>query len=131
MLAAPAVNATFADVVKQMVALCPADAKGQAYRRSIVNQYARREVITIQGGAKKNAAPGLARVAHAHIVVKPNGLQDRSACCGTMRLREYSDVDAAFDAEVVELNRGIGGLPAAAGVQAAAAAKGGGGRKRG
>lgn len=132
-LAAPAANATFADVVRQMVALCPADAKGQAYRRSIVGQFARREVVTAQGAAKKNGAPALTRVQHAHIVVKPNGLQDRSACCGTMRLREYSDVDSAFDAELTELGLGLGGLPGGARRQPAAAKGGGDGNpaKRG
>lgn len=128
MLAAPASNATFAHVVRKMVDLCPTDAKGQAYRRSIVSQFTRREVVAAQAAAaaKKNGAPALTRVDHAHIVVQTNGLQDRSACCGTMRLREYSDVELAFDAELTALAKGIGGLNGAR--SGAAAAKGDGDR---
>jgi hypothetical protein len=124
MLAAPATNATFADVVRKMVDLCPTDARGKALRRSIVSQFARREVVAPQAAAaaKKKGATGLTRISHAHIVVQTNGLQDRSACCGTMRLREYSDVELAFDAELAALDKGIGGLDDSRGGQAAAKA---------
>ncbi len=124
LLAAPAVNATFADVVRKMVDLCPADARGQAWRRSIVAQFVRREVVAVRAAAKKKGARTLTRVDHPHIGIQPNGLQDRSACCGTMRLREYSDIEIAFDAELAALDGGVGGLPGAGPRQAAASADG-------
>ncbi|HYW14679.1 MAG TPA: hypothetical protein VE891_00805 [Allosphingosinicella sp.] len=125
MLQAPDTDASFADVVREMIALCPEGEKGRAYRRSIVSQFARREVVAAEAAAaKQNGAPALARVEHSHIVVKANGLQDRSACCGTMRLREYSEIDLAFDAELAALEKGYGGMPPARSRQAAAATKG-------
>jgi hypothetical protein len=107
-LAAPDQSATFADVVSEMVALCPSDGNGPAYRRSIVGHFARREVVRVTPAADKKA-PAITALGHDHIRVQPNGLQDRSACCGTMRLREYSEVEAVFDAELAALAGGVGG----------------------
>lgn len=110
MVNTPDDDATFARVLTEMIALCPKDGYGPAYAKAMVAQFSRRGVVTVTPGAK-GAAPRLKAVKHAHLNVQRNGLQNRSACCGTMRLREYSDIDAAFGADLAELSRGLGGQP--------------------
>lgn len=112
MLAAPSSNATFADVVSKMASLCPKDGHGPGYRRAILAQFARREVIDVQALAGSNTKPNISPVLHPHLGVKANGLQDRSSCCGTLRLREYSAADRAFAAELEALAEGLGGSEA-------------------
>ena len=48
---------------------------------------------------------------HLHLGLKENGLQNRSACCGTMRLREYSAADKTREKELEKLRaEGLGGM---------------------
>ncbi|PSJ40458.1 gluzincin family metallopeptidase [Allosphingosinicella deserti] len=120
---APERNASFADVVSGMAALCPKEGQGPGYRRAILNQFARREVIDVKAAAGNKKGASIASVRHAHLGVKANGLQDRSGCCGTLRLREYSAADRAFAGEVKALADGLGGRKATAGGTQAEAAE--------
>jgi hypothetical protein len=73
--------------------------------------FALREVFEMPSSLTVKFEGGkLKRVRHPHLVVQANGLQNRSACCGTMRLREYSAVDVTFAKELDDLRgQGIGG----------------------
>jgi len=92
-IAAPAIQATFADVVNKMLAIAQADGKPAQYRNAIVNRFALREVI----------APLQAELAaHEDVEVAPGiqdeqgAVQDRSRCCGTMQHEEYLGEDESL-----------------------------------
>lgn len=108
--AAPDANATFAHVVNQMLAISASDGKPAQYRTFIRNRFTLREVVV---AAAPLAGDGddqpMEAVEHTHLVLQDTGLQDRSGCCGTMRLREYSVDEAMIDAELAALRGGIGG----------------------
>jgi hypothetical protein len=108
---APDTNATFADVANEMLALSEQDEMPEEHRISIRNHFALREVFEMPSSLTAKFEGGkLKRVRHPHLVVQANGLQNRSACCGTMRLREYSAVDVTFAKELDDLRgQGIGG----------------------
>ena len=74
--AAPAANATYGDVAKEMIKIAKADAAEYPnYDTFIENQFTRREVLGPQAVAGPAAVAGFA--------------PSRSACCGTMQNREY------------------------------------------
>lgn len=109
--AAPAANATYADVVNQLLKVVAADGKPAAYRSAIRNRFTFRQVVVspslLTADHDENAT--LDAVDHPHLTVTATGLQDRSGCCGTMRAREYQ-VDPAFlEAEAAALLGGLGG----------------------
>jgi len=108
---APDENATFADVVNQMISLSAADGKPVKHRDFIRDQFVRREVVVSPVSLAKDLdGEKLAAVRHPHLVLQNNGLQNRSACCGTMRLREYSAVDVTYEVEREQLrSQGLGG----------------------
>jgi hypothetical protein len=108
---APDANATFADVVNEMLSLSAIDGKPVEHRNSIRNHFVLREVVNSPIPLTKDFDGGeLKGVKHPHLVLQENGLQNRSACCGTLRLREYSAVDVTREAELENLRtKGIGG----------------------
>lgn len=108
---APASNATFADVVNQMLSIVAADGKPVSYRNAIRNRFTLREVVVSPTALKKGKGKDekLAAVEHPFLTVQANGLQDRSGCCGTMRLREYQVGDDFLESELDDLRNGIGG----------------------
>jgi len=109
-MASPDNDATFADVVNQMLTLSAKDGKPVEHRNSIRNQFVRRQVVTSPTSLAKNFDGGeLEAVKHPHLGLMETGLQNRSACCGTMRRREYSAVDVTYEAELEQLRKGLGG----------------------
>jgi hypothetical protein len=112
-LAAPDRNPTFADVVNQMLSLSASDNKpfGSEHRTAIRNQFLVREVVDAPSPFTKDFdGRPLIATKHSHLSLKENGLQNRSACCGTMRLREYSAAAETRELELEALrNEGIGG----------------------
>ncbi|MGW8280996.1 hypothetical protein ACWGK7_16055 [Sphingomonas aurantiaca] len=109
--AAPATNATFADVVNKMLAIAAADGKPVAYRNAIRNQFTAREVVVSPTPLTQDMASDdiLEAVDHPFLRVKENGLQDRSGCCGTMRLREHQLDERYLEDQLRQLQGGIGG----------------------
>jgi hypothetical protein len=89
--AAPASNATFADVVNQMLQVTVADGKPQAYRNSIRNQFTRREVVVSPTPLNQDLPANAILEAVSHESLR--GAQTRYACCGTMQSLEYAGED--------------------------------------
>ncbi len=100
LIAAPDQGATFCDVVNAMLRLAIDDGLPQASCNAICTRFVQREVV--QG------APGQDYVAGTLLLPAvqdaPGAVQDRRACCGTMNLAEYYDVEALLDAERQQLS---------------------------
>ena len=98
--AAPASNATFADVINAMLQVTVADGKPATYRNSIRNQFTLRGVVVSPTPLKKEteASAEVRAVDHPSLI----GTQTRNACCGTMQSLEYN-TEVNVDAELEEL----------------------------
>ncbi|HZX29158.1 MAG TPA: hypothetical protein VFF16_18940, partial [Telluria sp.] len=96
LLAAPADGAGFADVAGAMLRLAAADGKPAAYQDFIRQRFTLREVFA-EAEAAAPPRPG--------IVDAPGARQDRRACCGTMNLPEYYEIDHVLDEELGALQR--------------------------
>lgn len=109
--AAPASNATFAHVVNAMLTIAAADGKPVQYRNFIRNRFTLREVVVSATplDADVDDKVALAAVEHPHLSLLNTGLQDRSGCCGTLRLREYSVNPAMLEQELEDIRKGFGG----------------------
>jgi hypothetical protein len=103
LVAAPDSAATYPDVVNQMLRLSTDDGKPVEYRNSIRNRFTQREVVespvplTEDHGEQVVLLPG--------VQDPPGALQDRRACCGTMNLAEYYEVEHILDGEAQALAR--------------------------
>jgi len=95
-LAAPADGAGFADVAGAMLRLAAADGKPAAYQDFIRQRFTVRAVFA---AAAADAPPP------AGIVDAPGAQQDRRACCGTMNLPEYYEINHVLDEELRALQR--------------------------
>ena len=117
LLAAPDMAATYADVVNEMLRLAVEDGKPASYGDAIRHQFTIREVVAEPeyGGAAPGpvappdaAAPapgfGYQRL-RAGVCDAPGAQQDRRACCGTMNLAEYYNIDRVLEAEAQALAR--------------------------
>jgi hypothetical protein len=97
---APASAATFADVVNQMRGIVVSDGKPAAFRASITNNFALREVVAAGSldltGAKADDKGDLQPL----VVDAREAVQDRTRCCGTMQRTEYTDQQSMIDQEV-------------------------------
>ncbi|MBI3820859.1 MAG: hypothetical protein HY286_19380 [Planctomycetes bacterium] len=102
--AAPASNASFADVVNQMLIVANADGKPVQYRNFIRNRFTFREVVVSPTPLTADLAAGakLEACKHAHLD-SAKGWQNRSNCCGTMRHPEYNGLGESMKAETDEL----------------------------
>jgi hypothetical protein len=89
--AAPASNATFADVVNCMLQQTVTDGKPQPYRNAIRNQFTLREVVVSPTPLDRDLPEGALLEPKAHESLK--GTQTRYACCGTMQSAEYAGED--------------------------------------
>ena len=102
-MAAPASNATFADVANRMLQIAASDGKPADYRNFIRNRFTVREVVvsptplTKDVAAKTELAPG--------VQDEPGAIQNRSGCCGTMTSPEFTGAVEAIDAELKELKK--------------------------
>ena len=103
LIAAPERGALFVDVVNAMLRLAEQDERPIAYRNAIRDRFLVREVVacTDEPGADHPAgarlAPGMQDA--------PGAIQDRRACCGTMNLAEYHDVQRLLNVELDALAR--------------------------
>jgi hypothetical protein len=103
LIAAPDMAATFADVVNQMLRIVVEDGKPVDYANFIRNRFALREVIESPVPLTEDHEPALTLA--ARVKDAPGAVQDRRACCGTMNLAEYYDIDHVLDNEVQALAR--------------------------
>jgi hypothetical protein len=103
LIAAPDIAATFADVVNQMLRIVAEDGKPLDYANFIRNRFALREVIESPVPLTEDHQPAL--MLAAKVKDAPGAVQDRRACCGTMNLAEYYDIDHVLDNEMQALAR--------------------------
>jgi hypothetical protein len=103
LIAAPDIAATFADVVNQMLRTVLDDGKPVDYANFIRNRFALREVIESPVPLTEDHQGTLTLA--AKVKDAPGAVQDRRACCGTMNLAEYYDIDHVLDNEVQALAR--------------------------
>ena len=97
-IAAPDHAATYPDVVNAMLRLTHEDGKPIDYCNAIRNRFVLREVVQAPVALTENHVPGTVLLAGVQDL--PDALQDRSACCGTMNLAEYHDVQRLLAAEL-------------------------------
>ena len=101
LISAPDRAATYADVVVQMHALVAVDGKPAEYAGFIRDRFAAREVVEIVVKAPSPAPTDVPNLSLAPAVVDaPDAVQDRRACCGTMNLPEYYNIEAILAQEV-------------------------------
>jgi hypothetical protein len=98
LLAAPEHGASYADVVNAMLRLAFDDGKPVDYRNAIRNRFVLREVVQSPQTLTEDHVAGVDLL--AAVQDAPDALQDRSACCGTMNLAEYHDVESLVAAEL-------------------------------
>jgi hypothetical protein len=101
LIAAPATAATYADVANQMLNIASADGKPQAYRNFIRNRFTVREVVVSPTPLTVDMAENL--WLEAAVLDKPDAVQDRRTCCGTMNHAEYFGVSEMLNDELDEL----------------------------
>ncbi|MES2128883.1 MAG: hypothetical protein V4463_16560 [Pseudomonadota bacterium] len=101
LLAAPDSEANFADVANAMLAIAAADGKPVDYRNFIRNRFAVREVLAATTPLSEDHVAGVALP--AGVQDAPGAVQDRRACCGTMNLAEYFNVERILAGEAEAL----------------------------
>jgi hypothetical protein len=104
LIAAPDLAATYADVANEMLRICQEDGRPPEYAGFIRDRFAQREVLDVPPALAATAHPPGLRLA-ALVCDAPGARQDRRACCGTMNLAEYYDVERILDAEAQALAR--------------------------
>jgi hypothetical protein len=104
LIAAPDAAASYADVANEMLRICQEDGKPAAYAAFIRDRFAEREVLDVPAALAGQAHPAGLRLA-ACVSDAPGARQDRRACCGTMNLAEYYDVERVLDGEAQALAR--------------------------
>jgi hypothetical protein len=114
-IAAPDIGATYVDVVNQMMRLATEDGRPVQYRNFIRNRFVVREVVASPLALTEDHPPGVALL--PGVQDAPGAMQDRRACCGTMNLAEYYNIEHVLDAELQALARwcaehGRNGAPA-------------------
>lgn len=86
-----------------MLRLALEDGKPQTIVNAIRDRFAQREVFAVPAGFTGDHPAGL-RLAPL-VTDAPGARQDRRACCGTMNLAEYYDVERVLQAEADALAR--------------------------
>ena len=104
LIAAPDLGATYADVANEMLRICQEDGQPPAWAKAIRDRFAQREVLDVPPADAGSEHPVGLRLA-ALVCDAPGARQDRRACCGTMNLAEYYDVERVLDAEAQALAR--------------------------
>jgi hypothetical protein len=120
LVAAPDIAATYADVVNEMLRLAIEDGKPAGYAEAIRHQFTIREVVGAPEVPQDTSAPAEPAEARAEagagapctfqrlaavVCDAPGAQQDRRACCGTMNLAEYYNIERVLDAEAQALAR--------------------------
>jgi hypothetical protein len=103
LIAAPDLAATFADVVNEMLRIVTGDGKPVDYANFIRNRFTLREVVQSPVPLTEDHEPTLRLL--AKVTDPPGAVQDRRACCGTMNLAEYYDIEHVLDSEAQALAR--------------------------
>jgi len=103
LIAAPDAAASFADVANEMLRLALDDGRPQAVVNAIRDRFALREVLAVPAPVAGDHPAGL-RLAPL-VTDAPGARQDRRACCGTMNLAEYYDVERVLQQEADALAR--------------------------
>lgn len=105
LIAAPDVNAGFADVANEMLAIAASDGKPIQYENFIRNRFVVREVLSAPVAAlsSDHKSGAALKVGFAD---QDGAVQDRSGCCGTMNLDEFLDADQQLEADVADF-RGL------------------------
>ncbi|MES2902353.1 MAG: hypothetical protein V4723_21675 [Pseudomonadota bacterium] len=101
LIAAPDHAATYADVVNAMLRIAWEDEQPVALLNAIRNRFTLREVVLSPVGLDEDFVPGT----HLAPGVQdpPGAVQDRRACCGTMNLAEYYNVEQLLEQELQAL----------------------------
>ncbi len=102
LIASPNIGATFADVANHMLAIANTDGKPVDYRNFIRNHFAVREILVSPVALTEDHDPS--QLMEAGVQDAPDAVQDRSACCGTMNLAEYFNVEHILDDELLALS---------------------------
>lgn len=116
LIQAPDERATYADVANRMLRIAAWDGKPAYYRNFIRNQFVLREVVLPAAPLPVSAtavdvAAALAEdmpegvELAANVTDAPGAIQDRSACCGTMQLDEYTGTEDALQGELDALQK--------------------------
>ena len=103
LIAAPDHAATYPDVVNAMLRLALEDQKPVGYLNAIRNRFVVREVVKSPVPLDEDYVAGTELAPGVQDM--PGALQDRSACCGTMNLSEYYQVEELLDAELQALSK--------------------------
>jgi hypothetical protein len=105
--AAPANNATFADVVNKMLVFANSDGKPVQYRNFIRNRFTIREVVVSPTPLTKNitADTKLKNAIDDHPSLAADAVGLRRGCCGTMRSPEFNLDEETFAEELAELKK--------------------------
>ena len=103
LVAAPDVGATYADVVNQMLRLTLDDGKPVEYRNSIRNRFTVRQVVESPVPLDQDHADAV--MLRPAVQDPPGAVQDRRACCGTMNLAEYYNIEHVLEGEAQALAR--------------------------
>ena len=103
--AAPAANATFANVINQMLTIASADGKPVQYRNFIRNRFTLREVVVSPTPLNRDFAGAQPLEACEHCSLDHAVVGNRTGCCGTMTSDEYCVGDHTFLAELEELKK--------------------------
>ncbi|HEU4852709.1 MAG TPA: hypothetical protein VFT37_11220 [Telluria sp.] len=100
LMQSPEEAATFADVANLMLEIAGADGKPDDYLGFIRNRFIVRGVLAEPAAGAAPGGPLAPGVLDA-----PGAVQDRRACCGTMNLAEYYELDHVLDDELRALQR--------------------------
>jgi hypothetical protein len=103
LMAAPDNAATYADVVNEMLRIVHEDGKPVDYANFVRNRFALREVVESPVPLTEDHPPALKLA--AKVQDAPDAVQDRRACCGTMNLAEYYEIEHVLDTEAQALAR--------------------------
>jgi hypothetical protein len=103
LVAAPDVAATYPDVVNQMLRLTAEDGKPVTYRDSIRHRFTLRQVVETPAPPADEDRDPLECL--PGVQDPPGAVQDRRACCGTMNLAEYYNIEHVLAAESQALAR--------------------------
>jgi hypothetical protein len=103
LIAAPDIAPAFADVVNEMLRIVNEDGKPADYANFVRNRFTLREVVESPVPLSEDHPPTLKLPAKVRDA--PGAVQDRRACCGTMNLAEYYDIEHVLDAESQALAR--------------------------
>jgi hypothetical protein len=103
--AAPASNATFADVVNQMLTVAQTDGKPVQYRNFVRNRFTLREVVVSATSLNRDIASNETLQACEHISLDRGIIGSRIGCCGTMTRHEFCEANYNYAGELEDLKK--------------------------